>query len=122
MNFLYVAFGGVVGALLRYCTLKILNFIKITHIANIPINIILVNILGSLLLGLLLYVAKIWPISDSMRLFLVTGFLGSYTTYASFIHEFSVLFIQKDFFAAMIYLFTSLFIPFGIMIFFLIKL
>ena len=122
MNIIYIALGGVLGACLRYGSIRIMQLNKITHIANIPINIIIVNIIGSFLFGLFLYLVKIWHISDSFKMFLFTGFLASYTTYSTFIYEFSILCSQKNFYEAIIYLLASFLIPFLIMVFFLLKL
>ena len=122
MNFLYIALGGIFGSCLRYASIKLLDFYKLAHYQNIPINIILVNIIGSFLFALFLYFAKIWSISDSVKLFIFTGFLGSYTTYSSYIYEFALLFTQRNYLEAIIYLIASFLIPFLLMVFFLIKL
>ena len=122
MNIIYIALGGILGACLRYGSIRIMQLNKITHIANIPINIIIVNIIGSFLFGLFLYLVKIWHVSDSLKMFIFTGFLASYTTYSTFIYEFSLLCSQKNFYEAIIYLLASFLIPFLIMVFFLLKL
>jgi len=122
MNLIYVALGGVLGALLRYGSVKLFNNIKIPNLGVMPISVILVNIIGSFLFGLLLYLSKSLNPSETVKLFLFTGFLGSYTTYSTFIYEFSLLFEQKHFFYAFSYLGLSFFIPFFLMTYFLVKL
>ena len=78
MNVLWVALGGAVGATLRYSVVKIVG-------AGFPFGTLLVNVTGSLLIGLLatsiFYDPKIAP---GARLFFQTGVLGAFTTFSAF--------------------------------------
>lgn len=60
-----------------------------------------VNILGSLLLGMV--VARIARPDDSRRLFLGTGLLGGFTTYSAFAVETDHLFRDDRFALALLY-------------------
>lgn len=78
----WVAAGGAAGALLRYWTSWIfsellpgLQFFTATYFENI---------LGSFLMGFLfIYLIK-KRTGESLQLFLLTGLIGSYTTYSGF--------------------------------------
>lgn len=77
MNGLMVALGGALGAWLRYMTIIAIP----TTLSSYPYATLLVNILGSLILGIMTAASEHWGfLSDTARLFLVVGILGSYTT------------------------------------------
>lgn len=80
LNLGLVAMGGAIGALLRYAAVQLSTQL---HGGTFPIGTMLVNILGSLAMGLLMgrYVAAD---SESARLFFVTGVLGGFTTFSAF--------------------------------------
>ena len=79
---LSVAIGGAAGALARYGTVVIYQRYAST---TFPLAILTVNVVGSLLFGLLWAYAedRDW-ISENMRLLVLTGFLGSFTTFSTF--------------------------------------
>ena len=77
-----VAFGGVVGASARYGVGRLLP----VHEGAFPWATFGVNVSGSFLIGVLLVV-----LPANFRPFLVTGFLGAYTTYSAFAVETDVL-------------------------------
>lgn len=87
MNFdfskiLVVALGGGLGASLRYLAAAATHGL-LGH--AFPYGTLLVNLLGSLLIG---YLVVLLPDSGSqastLRLLLVTGVLGGFTTYSAF--------------------------------------
>ena len=76
-----VAFGGALGALLRYAlglTLETSDF---------PWSTFMVNICGSIILGILSVMALNSLISETTMLFLGTGLLGAFTTMSTFSNE-----------------------------------
>ncbi|MEC7228775.1 MAG: fluoride efflux transporter CrcB [Candidatus Thermoplasmatota archaeon] len=76
-----VALGGALGALLRYAlglTLETSDF---------PWSTFMVNICGSLILGILSVMALNSLISETTMLFLRTGLLGAFTTMSTFSNE-----------------------------------
>ncbi|HHI80852.1 MAG TPA: fluoride efflux transporter CrcB [Planctomycetes bacterium] len=82
---LYVALGGALGAILRYLVCLPLQGYSHSHF---PLGTLSVNVLGSLLFGLLAAItAKTFPLSPELRLLLFTGFLGSFTTFSTFAFE-----------------------------------
>ena len=71
----YVAVGGAAGSALRYV---IASWIQSRSGSPFPVGTLIVNISGSILLGLLLRYALETPaISPDMRALLTTGVLGS---------------------------------------------
>ena len=73
MNFLLVALGAAIGAPARF--LIDARFRKIT---DQPFGIFAINVTGSFLIGLSLSTTEHW------HDFLVIGFLGSFTTWSTF--------------------------------------
>lgn len=79
MKFLLVALGGSLGSLLRYGVQKGLN-------AGFPIGTLTVNLLGCFLIGWF-WAAAQRQMSEEVRLFLMTGFCGGFTTFSAFTLE-----------------------------------
>lgn len=81
-NILLVAVGGAIGSVARYLTA-----IAMTRLLGpaFPWGTITVNIVGSFAIGLLTeLVARKFSAPMEMRLLLVVGFLGGFTTFSSF--------------------------------------
>lgn len=82
MNYVYVIAGACVGAPLRYF---VGSHVKAGALGSFPLGTFLVNVTGCLLIGFVLGLAESRDaISREARLLLVTGFLGSYTTFSAF--------------------------------------
>ena len=79
-NIILVALGGALGSVCRYL-LSGINTI------SFPWGTFVVNILGSLLIGLLIGMVSRGSISPEMKLLLVTGFCGGFTTFSTFANE-----------------------------------
>ena len=79
-NILLVALGGAVGSVCRY----LLSGMNST---SYPWGTFTVNILGSLLIGLLVGLVNKGSLSPEMKLLLVTGFCGGFTTFSTFTSE-----------------------------------
>ncbi|MBS4042593.1 MAG: fluoride efflux transporter CrcB [Chitinophagaceae bacterium] len=94
---LLVAFGGATGSILRYLTYYLIPT-KTFNWATL-----LVNIIGSLLIGLLAgYLTKI-TINNNWHLVLIVGFCGGFTTYSAFSWDILQLFQQQKIFLAICY-------------------
>ncbi len=77
---LFIAIGGALGALSRW----VLDGLH-DDSADLPIGIFVVNILGCFLFGLLFGIGESRQIfSETVRLGIFTGFLGSFTTFSTF--------------------------------------
>lgn len=80
---LIVAFGGAIGSVLRY----LLSAWTFRHAVDwrYPIGTFMVNIIGCLLVGLLAgLIVKHHFFSPEVRLFLLTGIAGGFTTFSAF--------------------------------------
>lgn len=85
INVLLVALGGSVGAVVRYL---IADAVKTAAPLYGATGTLIVNVVGSMLIGLLLGTAtEPKSLTESTRLLLVTGFLGGLTTFSSLAHE-----------------------------------
>lgn len=83
-SLLLVFLGGGLGSMLRFVLGKYLN----TSPTGIPYGTLAVNILGSLLIGIVLgLAAKNTAITQNHTLLLATGFCGGFTTFSAFAYE-----------------------------------
>lgn len=79
-----VAIGGALGALLRF---GIGGWIQ-SNVLTFPVSTFLVNLVGSFLLGFVMYAAEFGGmVSREFRIFFTIGFLGSFTTFSSLEYE-----------------------------------
>lgn len=80
-----IGLGGFVGANLRYWLQATL---AARWGADFPHGTLLINILGSFILGLFVTLATTrWVVSPNLRLFVAVGLLGGFTTFSSFTVE-----------------------------------
>lgn len=85
MNIVFVGLGGFIRASTRYL---ISLYASKLFTSKIPIGTLTVNILGSLIIGIVMELTlKTSLISPHMKLFLTTGFLGGLTTFSTFSYE-----------------------------------
>lgn len=79
---LLVGAGGFAGALARYW---LAGFIAARSGGNFPWGILAVNVIGSFLMALLLaYLPEKFGPSETVRLLVSVGFMGSFTTFSTF--------------------------------------
>ncbi|MEP3244477.1 MAG: fluoride efflux transporter CrcB [Sneathiella sp.] len=103
--YLSVALGGALGACARY---------GVAHFAlrflgpGYPYGTLIVNIAGSFLMGMLIeFMALRWSPSPELRVFLVTGFLGAFTTFSTFSLDVSIQLQRGAYLAAGSYIALS---------------
>ena len=87
MNILLIGIGGSFGAILRYLLNEMIN--KYIH-TTLPIGILIVNVVGCFLIGLVL--GSTLVSKDHFYYFFVIGFLGSFTTMSAFSYQVVELF------------------------------
>ena len=77
-----IALGGSLGAISRYwVSTSTYSWLG----SNFPYGTLMVNLSGSLLVGFLTVVlVQRFDVSDQVRLGLIVGFLGSFTTFSAF--------------------------------------
>jgi len=84
-NLLLVAVGGGVGSMARYLSQK---WVSENHAHPFPWGTFLVNLAGCFLIGIVYAAAeKTTFISPQIRLLLITGFCGGFTTFSTFAFE-----------------------------------
>ena len=108
-NFLLVAFGGSIGASTRYFFYLVSkNFFSPNYFF---INTLIINIIGSFLIGYLIFLLENKSFSqDFLKYFFIIGILGSFTTFSAFSLESIDLLVNKRFLIAFFYIFLSLFL------------
>ncbi len=101
MNFVYVAIGGALGAMLRYS----LNYLPVS--TAFPFKTMIANIVGSFIIGVIAGVADIKGVDERLSLLLKVGFCGGFTTFSTFSLETMTLIEKGDWGVAAIYATTS---------------
>jgi fluoride exporter len=107
---LSVAIGGAFGAVARY-------LINISPLAGIfdkfPLPTFLINITGSFLIGFLMIIfADKADVNENVRMAVIVGFLGAFTTFSTFEVEIYAIARERDFVTGFLYLFLSIFVGF----------
>ena len=107
---LSVAVGGAFGAVARY----LINLSPLKSLfPSFPFPTFFINILGSFLIGvLLILLTDKFAASENLRLALIVGFLGAFTTFSTFEAEIWVLIKENQFLTALLYLFLSVVVGF----------
>ena len=100
---LLVGLGGAVGSILRFLTSA---FIVRIEPFPFPLATFLINILGCFCIGLF---ANLVP-SNNLRMLLITGFCGGFTTFSSFTNENFLLLQNGQYLTALIYIGGSIMI------------
>lgn len=106
-----VAGGGAMGASLRYgvglAAVRIMGH-------GFPFATLSVNIIGSFLMGVLIAVfASIWQPDHAMKLFLITGFLGAFTTFSAFSLDAVTLYERGEMMSTFLYVAASVIFSIG---------
>ncbi|CVI57984.1 MULTISPECIES: fluoride efflux transporter CrcB [Agrobacterium] len=106
INIALVAAGGAIGSVFRYLVgVLCMRFAG----PNFPWGTLAVNVAGSFLIGLLVeLVARRLNASMEMRLFIVTGLLGGFTTFSSFSLDAVSLFERGTLGLSAVYVLASL--------------
>ncbi|MBR2688904.1 MAG: fluoride efflux transporter CrcB [Aquamicrobium sp.] len=82
-NCLVVMLGGALGTLARY----LVSWLALPISGQLPWGTIIINVTGSLLIGFfgtLTLAQGRYPVSEAVRLFVMIGICGGYTTFSSF--------------------------------------
>jgi CrcB protein len=83
MNLAAVGIGAAFGAWSRWGLSLLLNPV----LPSLPLGTLAANLIGGLLIGIVMGLAEPLHLSVTLRLLIVTGFLGGLTTFSSFSAE-----------------------------------
>lgn len=95
VNLLLVGSGGFIGAALRFLISKFFSHLVFF---NVPFAIIIVNLLGSFLMGLV-SAKEVNFYGENLFFFLTAGVLGGFTTFSAFSAE-SILLLKSNHYAS----------------------
>lgn len=111
---LAVAAGGALGSAARYLTA--IGFGKLLG-TKLPWGTLFINITGSLLIGILagLFAAR-WSLPQAVRIFLIVGVCGGYTTFSTFSLDSFYLMERGEVAAAAAYMIASVVLSVGAVI------
>lgn len=101
---LAIMLGGGLGATSRH---GVNIFVQRFAFGNFPIGTITVNMLGSFLIGLCGALLEYYKVAAPYRLFVLTGFFGSFTTFSTFAREKAELLKIGDVKTVILYALTS---------------
>lgn len=96
--------GSFLGGILRY----LLSLtIQSKVLSLFPYGTLSVNLIGCLLIGIVFGLSEQTNMSGQLRMFLVTGILGGFTTFSAFSYETFGLLREGQFFSAGMYVVAS---------------
>lgn len=108
IDLILMAVGGTVGTFLRY---------KITSspllIGSLSVNVLLVNVIGSFILGIFAVTSQQWNLDQKYALMIAIGFCGALTTMSSFALETSNLAENRQFALVAINIITNVGLSLG---------
>jgi CrcB protein len=85
MSYLWVTVGSALGGLLRFILGKLMLSFDVS--IGFPIGTVFINVIGSFVIGyfgtLTLHSGK-YPVSENLRIFVMIGICGGFTTFSSF--------------------------------------
>jgi CrcB protein len=104
-HILLVAIGGALGSAARYLTgLATLRWLGPAY----PWGTLAVNVVGGLAIGIFgELIARRFDGSAELRLFIVTGILGGFTTFSAFSLEVTAMAERGDYLTALLYVLSS---------------
>ena len=92
IEFALLAAGAVAGAFVRYKMAE-----SPLVLGTLPVNILIVNVIGSFILGVFSILLVVWNLDARYSLLIAIGFCGSLTTMSSFALETNALLENRQF-------------------------
>jgi CrcB protein len=110
-TYVAIAIGGALGCWARYAQS---NLVQTVFGRNFPLATLSINVIGSFLMGFLFILTlERLMIPPSVRVGVLTGVLGGYTTFSTFEMETLLLAENGEFFKAGLYVVLSVVIGFA---------
>lgn len=108
---LLIGLGGFVGSVARFLVSRLNTRIDWL---SIPVGTLAVNVIGSFLIGFLIGISEKSPIMTvELRMFLMVGLCGGFTTFSSFTGENLMLMRNGQFFPLFLYTGLSILLGFA---------
>jgi len=108
---LLIGLGGFVGSVARFLVSKLNTRVDWL---SIPIGTLTVNVIGSFLIGFLIGISEKSPIlTMELRMFLMVGLCGGFTTFSSFTGENLMLMRNGQFLPLFLYTGLSILLGFA---------
>lgn len=107
---LSIAIGGAFGAVARY----LINVSPLNAVFDkFPLPTFVINVTGSFLIGFLMILfADKYSSNENLRMAIIVGFLGAFTTFSTFEMEMFGLVREKQLVTAFVYLALSILVGF----------
>jgi len=99
-NLILIGVGGLAGAIARFLVYELTH--NIYHKTSFPYGTLIVNLAGSLLIGILLALSLKYSFlarHHTGHYLFITGFLGAFTTFSTFSQDNMVLLYDKNYLA-----------------------
>lgn len=81
MQFIWIGMGGALGSILRFL---LQSRVQLSAAGIFPYGTLIVNLLGAMMIGILAGIFESIAVSQQLKLFLVVGILGGFTTFSAF--------------------------------------
>ncbi|MBW7887570.1 MAG: fluoride efflux transporter CrcB [Bacteroidetes bacterium] len=109
IKLLWIGIGGFLGSILRFAASQYIH--RLAKNNSFPLGTLSVNIFGCFLIGFLSkFFEERFLVQPELRLFLVIGVLGGFTTFSSFSYETIALLQEGNIFQAGINIIGSIFL------------
>jgi CrcB protein len=110
-HLLLIGTGGFLGSVARYLVSRMTARVEWL---SVPLGTLSVNIIGSLLIGLLIGISEKSPLlTTEWRMFLMVGICGGFTTFSSFTGENLMLMRNGQFLSLFLYTGLSILLGFA---------
>ena len=105
MTLAWIALGGGIGSVLRYV---MYTRIDQMHGYSFPFGVLMVNIIGSFLMGLLAWsLVTHFELTEEHRIAILVGVLGGFTTFSAFSYVSLQMFMRGEYLAVLLYIVLS---------------
>ena len=107
-SLLIAGLGGFIGTVLRFL---ISRYFQFNSISTFPWGTFSVNIIGCFIIGIIFGISdKTGLISPELRIFLIVGICGGFTTFSSFSNDTFLLIEDKEWLQMILYTSLSFFL------------
>lgn len=97
-NLILIGIGGMAGAIARFAVYELTH--DLYHRTNFPFGTLMVNLAGSLIIGILLALSIKYTFlarHHAGHYLFITGFLGAFTTFSTFSQDNMTLLFDKQY-------------------------